>query len=149
MVFTVLFKPVTHTLYRFTICWKADTFFQPSQQGFPRGLQSSGLYICLCKCIGRASIPQKLGKDLKVVVMLKIYFWSHGSDTVTMLQADVRFLLPCHWDSSALSASCCVNKADFSHWFSSQRDVFRNSADVKTFLPSSELVIVGRKQFFP
>lgn len=51
------------------------------------------------------------------------------------------------WDSSALSATCCVNKVDSSHWFSSQQDALRNSADVKTLLPSSELV-VGRKLVF-
>lgn len=47
------------------------------------------------------------------------------------------------WDPSAPSASCCVNKADFSHRFSSQQDVLRNLADVKTLLPSSELVSSG------
>lgn len=44
--------------------------------------------------------------------------------------------------------SRCVNKADFSHWFSSQQDALRNFADVKTLLPSSELVSSGRETDF-
>lgn len=52
------------------------------------------------------------------------------------------------WDSSALSASRCVNKANFSHRFSSQQGVLRNLADVKTLLSSSELVDGGKETRF-
>ena len=52
------------------------------------------------------------------------------------------------WDSSALSASRWANKADSSHRFSSQQDALRDSADVKTLLPSSELVSSGMETRF-